>query len=376
LSSAEIKIPGLVPGKRYRMVIETANSAGNITVGTTSVPSIEFVVPSANQLLSTYVPNYRTSVVDYPGTPANSVEVSREKQWTTNDPEGYWSEYTNTAKSKKCNNTPTIRASNLTWANWYVFRFDSLSGVPPVGQTFYVSGMGKTSTSWYYDFLQYKCEAHTSNNNIVATAIIVNENSWRKPPNGTSSTEQSKTTRDRWRNQGGKPFVGIETDQATPTLSWTESTRSWIDPDPETVALPDKVKYADYVAPWSIISVTTSLPASINLENNISRDGKRVVELPVFFYIENGIFKDMDNNVMSGLPPAITTVPSAIPRSATNVNPKEVSSSQISLRSYRFTTAKYTLDNGLWSAQWSQFDDRYVSEPLMRNVIYSGQAIL
>jgi hypothetical protein len=358
------------------MVIETANSAGNITVGTTSVPSIEFVVPSANQLLSTYVPSYRTSVVDYPGTPANSVEIKREKQWTTNDPVGYWSEYTNTAKSKKCNNTPTIRASNLSWGNWYVFRFDSLSGVPPVGQTFYVSGMGKTSTSWYYDFLQYKCEAHTSNDNIVATAIIVNENSWRKPPYGTSSTEQGPTTRTRWRNQGGKPFPGIETDQAAPTLSWTESTRSWIDPDPETVALPDKVTYADYVAPWSIISVTTSLPASINLENNISRDGKRVVELPVFFYIENGIFKDMDNNVMSGLPPAITTVPSAIPRSATNVNPKEVSSSQIALRSYRFTTAKYTLDNGLWSAQWSQFDDRYVSEPLMRNVIYSGQAIL
>ena len=84
----------------------------------------------------------------------------------------------------------------------------------------------------------------------------------------------------------------------------------------------------------------------------------------------------MNNNVMSGLPPAITGVPSAIPRTATNVNPKEVNSSQITLRSYRFTTAKYTLDNGLWSAQWSQFDDRYVSEPLMRNVIYSGQAIL
>ena len=358
------------------MVIETANSAGNITVGTTSVPSIEFVVPSANQLISTYVPNYRTSVVDYPGTPANSVEINREKQWGVDDPVGYWSDYTNTAKSKKCNDTPTIRASNLTWANWYVFRFLSLDGVPPVGQTFYVSGMGKTSTSWYYDFLQYKCEAHTSNNNIVATAIIVNENSWRRPPHGTSTTEQGPTTRTRWRNQGGKPFPGIETDQAAPTLSWTESTRTWIDPGPTPVALPDKITYADYVAPWSIISVTTSLPASINLENNISRDGKRVVEIPVFFYIENGIFKDMNNNVMSGLPPAITGVPSAIPRTATNVNPKEVTSSQIALRSYRFTTAKYTLIDGLWSAQWSQFDDRYVSEPLMRNVIYSGQAIL
>jgi cellulase/cellobiase CelA1 len=69
-------------------------------------------------------------------------------------------------------------------------------------------------------------------------------------------------------------------------------------------------------------------------------------------------------------------VPSAIPRTATNVNPKEVTSASISLRSYRFTTAKYTLIDGLWSAQWSQFDDRYISEPLMRNVIYSGQAIL
>ena len=347
------------------MVIETANSAGAITVGTTSVPSIEFVVPSANQLLSSYVPTYSVATTNYPQAGGDiigynpGVSTPVEDTVTT----------ATVARSKQCNNFPTIRGAGLSNAGWYVFRFASLSGVPPVGQIFYVSGMGKNSPSYYYDFLKYKAESHTSNNNVVATAVLNGEGSWSSPyPN------QSKATRDRWRAQNGAPFSDLESTTKAPTLSWEEITTT-VTKNPPTVG-PRQPIYSAIIPAYSIINVTVSIPASIVLENNTSISGKRVVEMPVFFYIENGIFKDFNNNVMSGLPPTITSIPSAIPRSAVNTNPKDVTSSQISLRSYRFSIAKYTFENGLWSGVWSQFDDAYISEPLMRNVIYSGQAIL
>jgi hypothetical protein len=370
LASAEIKIPGLVPGKRYRMVIETANSAGNITVGTTSVPSIEFVVPSANQLLSTYVPNYSTSVTSYPDVqgPQNNVGVIVPSK-TPTIPGKYKEPPTNVSKSKACDNTVLTYGSGFTK---YLFRFASTAGAPPVGTDFRASGMSSGGSDYYDNLIYTRTADDPGGGNIVATARLQSSN--YDFPNQTNAQDKI------WRTRGGQHWGAADlkstAGSSKPTLRWTESYREWIEPSGgQDNSYPAAPTY-DIIPGYSIITVTVSLPASINLENNISRDGKRVVELPVFFYIENGIFKDMNNNVMSGLPPAITGVPSAIPRTATNVNPKEVNSSQITLRSYRFTTAKYTLDNGLWSAQWSQFDDRYVSEPLMRNVIYSGQAIL
>ena len=358
MASAEIKIPGLIPGRRYRMVIETANSAGNITVGTTSVPSIEFVVPSANQLISTYVPTYRVLVNNFPSPPQTiigynpGVSTPVEDTVTT----------VQTAKSKTCNNSPILSGGGN-----YVFRFSSLAGVPPVGTVFSVSGVAsQPGTSHYYNNLLYTVQSHTSNNNIVAVGKLNGEGGW---------SGQSPTTKDRWRRQAGKPFSDINTTAAggNPTLRWSEPVTVRT-PNPPSVGQPQPI-YSELIPAYSITNVTVSLPASINLENNISRDGKRVVELPVFFYIQNGIFYNLDNTVMSGLPPTITGVPSAIPRSGTNSN-RDLAAGTIALRSYRFTTARYTLDNGFWSAQWSQFDDAYVSEPLMRNVIYSGQAIL
>ena len=359
MASAEIKIPGLIPGRRYRMVIETANSAGNITVGTTSVPSIEFVVPSANQLLSTYVPSYSVRVDNFPSPPQTiigynpGISTPVEDTVTT----------VQTAKSKTCNNSPILSGGGN-----YVFRFASLDGVPPVGTVFSVSGVAsQPGTSHYYNNLLYTVQSHTSSNNIVAVGSLNGEGGW---------SGQSNTTKNRWRAQAGRPFSDINTTAAggNPTLRWTQpvTTRTQ---NPPSIG-PRQPIYSELIAAYSITNVTVSIPASLNLENNISIDGtRRVVEMPVFFYIQNGIFYNLDNTVMSGLPPTITGVPSAIPRSGINSN-RDLAASTLALRSYRFTTAKYTLIDGLWSAQWSQFDDRYVSEPLMRNVIYSGQAIL
>ena len=359
MASAEIKIPGLIPGRRYRMVIETANSAGNITVGTTSVPSIEFVVPSANQLLSTYVPSYSVVVNNFPSPPQTVIG------WrpVPDTPNADIVETVQLAKSKTCNNSPILSGGGN-----YVFRFASLSGVPPVGTVFSVSGVAsQPGTSHYYNNLLYTVQSHTSNNNIVAVGKLNGEGGW---------SGQSPTTKNRWRNQAGKPFSDINTTAAggNPTLYWSQAGTKVTKVAP-TVNAPQPI-YSELIPAYSITNVTVSLPASLNLENNISIDGtRRVVEMPVFFYIQNGIFYNLDNTVMSGLPPTITGVPSAIPRSGINSN-RDLAASTLALRSYRFTTARYTLENGLWSATWSQFDDRYISEPLMRNVIYSGQAIL
>ena len=359
MASAEIKIPGLIPGRRYRMVIETANSAGNITVGTTSVPSIEFVVPSANQLLSTYVPSYSVRVDNFPSPPQTIIGYNP----VPDTPNADIVETVQLAKSKTCNNSPILSSGGN-----YVFRFASLAGVPPVGTVFSVSGVAsQPGTSHYYNNLLYTVQSHTTSNNIVAVGKLNGEGGW---------SGQSTTTKNRWRNQAGKPFSDINTTAAggNPTLYWSEPGTKITKVAP-TVNAPEPI-YSEKIAAYSITNVTVSLPASLNLENNISIDGtRRVVEMPVFFYIQNGIFYNLDNTVMSGLPPAITSVPGAIPRSGINSN-RDLAASTLALRSYRFTTARYTLENGLWSAQWSQFDDRYVSEPLMRNVIYSGQAIL
>ena len=341
------------------MVIETANSAGNVTVGTTSVPSVEFVVPSANQLLSTYVPTYRVVVDNFPSPPQTIVG------WipVPDTPNADIVETVQLAKSKTCNNSPILSGGGN-----YVFRFASLAGVPPVGTVFSVSGVAsQPGTSHYYNNLLYTVQSHTTSNNIVAVGSLNGETGW---------SGQSNTTKTRWRNQAGKPFSDINTTAAggNPTLYWSEPGEKRTPVKP-TVNNPLPI-YSELIAAYSITNVTVSIPASLNLENNISIDGtKRVVEMPVFFYIQNGIFYNLDNTVMSGLPPTITSVPGTIPRSGINSN-RDLAASTLALRSYRFTTARYTLENGLWSAQWSQFDDRYISEPLMRNVIYSGQAIL
>jgi len=357
LASAEIKIPNLVPGKRYRMVVETANSAGLITVGTTSVPSIEFVVPSANQLLSSYTPIYSVKVDNYPATGGQITGYLPGISTPVGDTITAYS----VAKSKKCNNSPIISGGGN-----YNFRFSNLAGAPPIGQTFSASGMNGTTTSKYYDNLLYTVQSYTSNNNIVAVGRLNGEAGW---------AGQSKKTKDRWRDQGGAPFGDLNSTASgtRPTISWTESgiTRT---ANPPIVGAPRPI-YAAIVPGYSVTSVTVSVPQSLALENNF-QNGQRVVEIPVFFYIKNGIFYDLNNNVMSGLPPSITSVPSAIPRSGVNVNPKNTALNEISLRSYRFSVARYTQLTGLWSAEWSQTDDAYGSEPLMRDVIYSGQAIL
>jgi hypothetical protein len=363
LASADIIVPNLVPGKRYRMVVETANSAGQINVGSTSVPSIEFVVPSANQLLSEYTPTYSVRVDNYPAR--QGAEISRTPQPSIIHPAtGYWSAWTNVALSKACNNTVLTYGSGTSK---YLFRFASTAGAPPVGMDFRASGISSGGSDYYDNLIFTRTPDDPGNGNIVATARLQSAN--YDFPNQNNATDA------RWRTQNGRHWGAADlastAGNSKPTLRWTEQTRSWIDTTPAPTPVPDKVVYAQHPA-YSITTVTVSVPNSLKLENNV-QNNQRVVEIPVFFYIENGIFKDMSNNVMTGEPPSITSVPGAIPVSGVNVNEPNVGVSQ---RSYRFTVARYTQINGLWQASWSQFDDLYESERIMRHVIYSRQAVL
>jgi hypothetical protein len=344
------------------MVVETANSAGQINVGSTSVPSIEFVVPSANQLLSEYTPTYSVKVDNYPAR--QGAEISRTQQPSIIHPAtGYWSAWTTVARNKNCDNTVLTYGSGY---KKYLFRFPSTAGAPPVGQDFRVSGMSQNGSDYYDNLLYTRTNDNPGGGNIVATAKLNGETGW---------SGQSKDTKARWRAKAGQHWgandLKLTAGTSKPKLNWDEPTRSWIDTTPSPTPVPDKVEYAQHPA-YSITTVTVSIPQSLKLENN-SQNNQRVVEIPVFFYIENGIFKNLDNTVMTGLPPSITSVPGAIPRSGVNVNEPNVGVSQ---RSYRFTVARYTQINGLWEASWSQSDDLYESEKVMRHVICSRQAVL
>jgi hypothetical protein len=343
------------------MVVETANSAGQINVGSTSVPSIEFVVPSANQLISEYTPTYSVKVDNYPAR--QGAEISRTPQPSIVNPSGYWSAWTNVALSKACDGPVSAYGGGTSK---YLFKFASTAGAPPVGVDFRVSGMSSGGSDYYDNLIYTRTSDNPGGGDIVATARIQSAN--------FDFPNQGSTTDKRWREQGGKHWGAADlkstAGSSKPTLRWTEQTRSWIDTT-TTTPVPDKVVYAQHPA-YSITTVTVSVPNSLKLENNV-QNNQRVVEIPVFFYIENGIFKNLDNTVMTGLPPSITSVPGAIPRSGVNVNEPNVGVSQ---RSYRFTVARYTQINNLWQASWSQFDDLYESERIMRHVIYSRQAVL
>ena len=357
MASAEIKIPDLIPGKRYRMVVETTDSDGNITVGTTSVPSIEFLVPSASHLLSNYTPTYSIDVDNYPASGGEIIGYIPDE---TISSENIVTAYS-AARSKICNNSTTISSNGN-----YLFSFNNLYGAPPVGQTFRVSGM-VGSNSIYYDNLLYTAQSHDSvNNKVIAVGKLNGEDGW---------ANQTYATKEKWRNQGGSPFIDLNTTTSvfTPRLSWIQTESDITTSPPANNPQPI---YSAIVPSYSRTSVTVSIPSSFILENNIGINGDRVVEIPVFFYIKDGIFYNLDNSVMSGLPPVITAIPVAIPRSGVNTNPNNTNSSEISLRSYRFSVARYTQINGLFSAEWSQVDDAYRLNPLMRNVIYSRTATL
>lgn len=338
MPNVEVTIPNLVPGKRYRMVIEPNN---NQAVG----PSIEFKVPNAPRLISTYRPTYRVLTTSYPATGG---EIIGYTDVYGDDPPPYTTSSTTDYSAKI--DTSTFRASS----GWYKMNVTAGYSMPGVGQEFYVSGASGGSSPYYYDWLKYTVSS-VSSRTVYATAV----------PNNTTKWSSS------WKNQNGKPFGDIATTVGSKavTISWSVTTSSVVDPSAPFIRK-DPI-YSAVVPGYTVSDVELTLPPEIN---SYLTNTTNIVDVPIFLYIKNGTyyyFNDIDlNSTKSGgvlYPPTLSSKPSPVPLTAKNRNVN----ADVSNRDYRFTIARYENNGSSWSGYWLQTDSLFVSEQNPNKIILS-----
>lgn len=349
MANAEIKIPNLTPGKRYRMVIETTNSAGQVNVGTTSMPSIEFNVPASPRLLSTYRPTYRVFTTNYPATGG---EITGYTDVYGEDPPPYVS--STTTNYSAAISTSTFRSSD----GWYKMTVANGHSVPSAGQSFRVSGASFGAAPYYYDWLNYSV-SRVSGNTVYATATLGDTTNYPKS----------------WKSQNGKPFSDIAktVGSRAVTISWSVTSSTTVDPSAPFIRK-DPI-YSAIVPAYSISDVELTLPTEVasSLLNT-----ETVVDIPIFAYIKSGVyyyFNDvtMNSTKVGGIlrPPAISSKPTTIPLSAKNLN----ANADIVNRDYRFTIARYEYNGTSWNGYWLQSDNTFASEQSPNKIIYSQSGV-
>ena len=356
MPNVELRIPGLVPGKRYRMVVETTTES---VVG----PSIEFTVPSSPRLISTYTPTYKK--VSRPWS-------SSYQSWGITVTGSSWS----IAAQNKTGTINQMKTKNLSFD--YTFNFTSVDK-PAVGQLFTISNASDRWTTavntepFYYDWLNYTVTG-VSGNTITATGTPSSKKTngsgtfvgWGKAPwnltKKVGSVQYYSTT--HWDNAdyNGK---GFDTSTKTRAIgaSWTipgssgstADTYGWI-------TVPTSGTYTD---------IEVSIPGELQTPNAL-QNSANLKHVPVFFYIKNGVFYNVDDDTVMGTTPrAISTMPATIPMKQTNLDVGT------DVRDYRFTIATYTKQGSSWVGEWQQVADEYETVgPSMSRVIYSRSAVL
>jgi len=357
---AEIRIPNLTPGKRYRMVI-TTNSAINgsaVAAGSTSAPSIEFVVPTSPELLSTYTPTYTVTpyhwehVTSVAATQAPDTVVAKGSQQaeTTYDyPLG-------TAA------TSGLQGWNYVNNSWnYIFYTDKdLTGLAenlPLDVT--ISSFGASYDGIYtinsITTGTYKIKSITTGavqNLTKALGAVSKVRAGGKGANGTSNTTTS--------NNGGikytipnKPAADIRT--------------------PGAITGPSEIR-----SPRTDHNVTVTLPQELENSGMLKWDIRGgVCDVPVFFYIKNGIYYGMNDQVLSATPLNIITMPANMVKSAQNLRANIDGTQRDTARDYRFTIARYKPNGNIWTGYWLQRSQLFPTvAPNMNNVIFSKTAVL
>lgn len=360
---AEIRIPNLTPGKRYRMVI-TTNSAINgaaVAAGSTSAPSIEFVVPTSPELLSTYTPTYTVSEVN----------------WST----------TSTTPIVNVPGTLVLKGSTQAQTT-YDYPLGSTAAQAGLGGWNYVKG------SWNYIFYSDKALTGLSTNlpldvNIssfgatydgvyTVTSIVPGTYVVKSQTTGTTQTFTKAIYATSKVRAGGTSSTG--------TTNTTTSNNGGI-----KYTIPN-IPAADYTTPGTTtggtqvvtngkdFNVTVTIPQE--LENsgmlkwntNISNG---VCDVPVFFYIKNGIYYGMNDQVLSATPLNIITMPQSMIKSGTNLKANLNDTTRDTARDYRFTIARYKPNGNIWSGNWLQRSQLFPTvAPNMNNVIFSKTAVL
>lgn len=345
MPNTEIKIPNLTPGKRYRMVVST-NTETNGVANTTSAPSLEFVVPTSPRLLSTYTPTY--SIISEPWSTTTYVTQSVAGTVVT-------AGSIRAASSSSKNITGWTRGNNIYPP--YQFKVNNSTDLT-VGQQFTVYGMSSPSGGDYYDRLIYTVVA-VGTNYVGATAKI------------PSPTPSGFTT--SWKSAGGAPLVTNTTTGNTGVLNYSLSaipaTDQTVAANPATITTPSVTSGTHY-------HVDVSVPAELQatLVNKAT-----MFDLPIFFYIKNGVYYYLDDTQMTTSVLSLSSKPSTIKLTARNLNigaDYNISTGISSSRDYRFTVARYTQQGSSWTGKWLQKDVTYdtIGSALNR-IVYSQSAV-
>jgi len=336
VANVEVTIPNLVPGKRYRMVVEPLN--GN-AVG----PSIEFKVPPAPRLLSTYKPTYQTIVENYPQTGGDIIGYKD----VVEDPAPYTVSGTTSFAS-------AIESFRGNGSN-YIIVIRPGFNVPGAGQGFRVSGISTGSTPFYYDWLNYYAYS-VSGRTVYASATLGNTSGYPS----------------HWRTQGGRPFGDLGV-RYSGTTYWTGPYSYVVDPPPFVVRR-DPI-YSTIVPAYTLTHVDVKVPTEIlsSLANS-----ENIVDIPIFMYKKSGIYYYLNDTTVNGTiiggklsPPSLLSKPTTIPMKQRN-NSVNL---DVSNRDYRFTIARYTYTNGSWFGKWLQPNSSFNSIQRIENVILSQSAV-
>jgi hypothetical protein len=345
-----VKLRNLVPGKRYRMVVDVVGSPF------LSAPSIEFTVPPSPRLISTYQPTVK--IVEEPYT----VQIAKEFPVVT------------TVNIPAKNHAQTITRFGATNnSNKYSLRIPGTK--PPIGAVVRISGRSQiwgTTDPLYYDWLDYKVTS-INGNEVKCTGTPGyrakhGEGSrvkWGGAPWNKNSGGYRKTQ--HWDDSGnnGKAFDDPDSTKSGMVAYWYTGPESYrVDGGVEIKYVPElRKKYRAEV----------SLPQEIIDSGIFNSDSKGIYRyLPVFFYIKGGRYYNLDDTEVTSfpaLPLARSFFPNPIPVTQTDFDMGNDTS-----RSYVFTIARYKDNTTSWIPTWMQVTNLYEGNPRMQNVVLSQPA--
>lgn len=336
MAKKEIVIPNLVPGKRYRMVVETPPTTGEPSL---LAPSVEFVVPSAPRLISTYTPTF--SVISEPWSVTTT---------TTTTVPGTW-----------------VEVGSVQAQTTYTYNYSSTLGAQSG-----LGGWSYTLNSWNYTFYTNVALTNLQVNQVVTitnfgdtydgnfTVTGVYSGTWTiKNSSGVAQTFNKAITATSHRRAGHQTATTSNNGNITYTIPNVPSVR-YQNPDTTTTT--------------TTVSSGTYYHVDVNIPSEIQKDlmsTSTVKKIPVFFYIQNGVYYYFDGSVVGNTPLTLTTTP-VIEMKKRNLN----ANSSVSARDYRFTVAKYTLIGSSWYGDWEQKLDTYQSiGPSFSRVVISQPGV-
>jgi hypothetical protein len=321
---------GLIPGKRYRMVLEAQVQGGNRV----SSPSFEFTVPNAPEPLTNYIP----TVVKSGGTArSSSTEVV-----TVEGREAYTATYTITSidkPAKKSNNfrlygsPPTTPSGIIKVSNW------------SFGDHRYYDGLKLTVSGTGPGYVDVVSSAPTSIGGFTGGFNTIDFSQFCH----SEHFDKAKAKKKKWDYWGDFNFGSQDQENNWTPSNGRQVTGSYYVP---AVARQTRID----VSNWNdATNITMSLPN--NIIPTLSYQEQRldaVRHVPLFAYKVGGIWKRLDQTAatLTTTPiryDSVSQMPSQLPTSAVQ---NEINVSEV--RQYAFTIVTYTYDGEYWNGDWYQ----------------------